>query len=207
MVERYSISSLPELPQSSSIAHIEDRRRGGPYVMLGYCISGLTHLIMEQEHTLGGAQMERTLVILKPDAVQRGLIGPILSRLEQRGLKFAGMKLMRIDDALARKHYAVHANKPFFTGLVEYITSGPVVVVAIVGENVIQMVRTTVGATNPANAAPGTIRGDYAVSIGRNLIHASDSPETGEQEVQTFFTDDELIEEFERSVDRWIFEA
>ncbi len=150
--------------------------------------------------------MERTLVILKPDAVQRGLIGTILSRLEQRGLKIAGMKLMRINNTLAHKHYAVHEGKPFFSGLVEYITSGPVVVLAIVGENVVQMVRTTMGATNPANAAPGTIRGDYAVSIGRNLMHASDSPETGEQEVQLFFTDDELIEGFERSVDRWIFE-
>ncbi len=150
--------------------------------------------------------MERTLVILKPDALQRGLIGSILTRLEQRGLKIAGMKLMRINDTLARKHYAVHEGKPFFSGLVEYITSGPVVVLAIVGESVVQIVRTTVGATNPANAAPGTIRGDYAVSIGRNLIHASDSPENGEQEVRNFFVDDELLEAFERSIDRWIFE-
>jgi nucleoside-diphosphate kinase len=159
-----------------------------------------------EKSAIGRMQMERTLVILKPDAVQRGLIGTLLSRLEQRGLKIAGMKLMRINGALARKHYAIHEGKPFFTGLVEYITSGPVVVLAIVGENVIQIVRTTVGVTNPANAAPGTIRGDYAVSIGRNLIHASDTPENGEQEVQNFFTDDELIVGFERSVDRWIFE-
>jgi nucleoside-diphosphate kinase len=150
--------------------------------------------------------MERTLVILKPDAVQRSLVGPILSRLEQRGLRFIGMKLLRIDDALARKHYAVHEGKPFFEGLVEYITSGPVVIIAIEGDNVIQMVRNTVGKTNPADAAPGTIRGDYAVSIGRNLIHASDSPENGEQEVRNFFADDELLTNFERSTDRWIFE-
>ncbi len=150
--------------------------------------------------------MERSLVILKPDAVQRGLIGPILSRLEQKGLKIVGMKLMQIDAALARKHYAVHEGKPFFAGLVDYITSGPVVVLAIAGDDVIQTIRTLIGATNPLNAAPGTIRGDYAVSIGRNLIHASDSPENGEQEVQNFFTDDQLLLTFERSTDRWIFE-
>lgn len=150
--------------------------------------------------------MERTLIILKPDAVQRGLIGQIVTRLEQRGLKIVGMKLMHVDESLARKHYAVHEGKPFFEGLVQYIISGPVVVLAIAGEGVIQMVRNTVGATNPANAAPGTIRGDLAVSIGRNLIHASDSPENGELEVSNFFADDELLASFNRDTDRWIFE-
>ena len=150
--------------------------------------------------------MERTLIILKPDAVQRGLIGQIVTRLEQRGLKIVGMKLMHVDESLARKHYAVHEGKPFFEGLVQYIISGPVVVLAIAGEGVIQMVRNTVGATNPANAAPGTIRGDLAVSIGRNLIHASDSPENGELEVSNFFTDDEVLASFNRDTDRWIFE-
>jgi nucleoside-diphosphate kinase len=149
--------------------------------------------------------MERSLIILKPDAVQRGLIGPILTRLEQRGLKLAGLKLMRIDDALARRHYAVHEGKPFFNGLVEYITSGPVVVAVVTGKNVIGTVRNTVGATNPSQAAPGTIRGDFAVEIGRNLIHASDSPENGENEVKLFFKDGELVE-LERSADRWIYE-
>jgi nucleoside-diphosphate kinase len=149
--------------------------------------------------------MERSLIILKPDAVQRGLIGPILTRLEQRGLKLAGLKLMRIDEALARRHYAVHEGKPFFGGLVEYITSGPVVVAVVTGKNVIGMVRNTVGATNPAQAAPGTIRGDFAVEIGRNLIHASDSPENGEQEVALFFQDSELVD-MGRSTDRWIYE-
>lgn len=148
---------------------------------------------------------ERSLVILKPDAVQRGLIGPILARLEQRGLLLAGLKLMQIDDTLARKHYGVHEGKPFFTGLVEYITSGPVIVAAFEGKDVIQIVRNTVGATNPVNAAPGTIRGDFAVEIGRNLIHASDSPENGEQEVKLFFKDGELIS-YERSNDRWVRE-
>ena len=149
--------------------------------------------------------MERSLIILKPDAVQRGLIGPILTRLEQRGLKLAGLKLMRIDDALARRHYGVHEGKPFFAGLVEYITSGPVLVAVVTGKNVIATVRNTVGATNPSQAAPGTIRGDYAVEIGRNLIHASDSPENGEKEVALFFNLSELVE-LERSTDRWIYE-
>jgi nucleoside-diphosphate kinase len=149
--------------------------------------------------------MERSLIILKPDAVQRGLIGPILTRLEQRGLKLAGLKLMRIDEGLARRHYAVHEGKPFFAGLVEYIVSGPVVVVVVTGKNVISMVRNTVGATNPAQAAPGTIRGDFGVEIGRNLIHASDSPENGEKEIALFFQDRELVS-LERSIDRWIYE-
>jgi nucleoside-diphosphate kinase len=151
--------------------------------------------------------MERSLVILKPDAVQRGLVGAILGRLEQRGLKIIGMKLTQLDEELARRHYAVHEGKPFFAGLVEYITSGPVVVLVIAGENVIQMIRNTVGATNPLNAAPGTIRGDYAVTIGRNLIHASDSPENGEIEIRNFFAEDELLKDFTRATDPWIFES
>ena len=149
--------------------------------------------------------MERSLIILKPDAVQRGLIGPILTRIEQRGLKLAGLKLMRIDEALARRHYAIHEGKPFYKGLVEYIVSGPVVVLAVTGNNVIGTVRNTVGATNPAQAAPGTIRGDFGVEIGRNLIHASDSPENGEKEIALFFQDQELVD-LERSIDRWIYE-
>jgi nucleoside-diphosphate kinase len=149
--------------------------------------------------------MERSLIILKPDAVQRGLVGPILTRLEQRGLKLAGLKLMRIDEQLARRHYAVHEGKPFFNGLVEYIISGPVVVAVVTGKNVIGIVRSTVGATNPAQAVPGTIRGDFAVEIGRNLIHASDSPENGEKEVALFFDERELVA-LDRSTDAWIYE-
>lgn len=151
--------------------------------------------------------MERSLVILKPDAVQRGLVGPILGRLEQRGLKIVGLKLIQITAEVARRHYAEHEGKKFFAGLVEYITSGPVVVLVIAGESVIQMIRNTVGATNPLNAAPGTIRGDYAVTIGRNLIHASDSPESGENELKNFFKEDELLQDFARATDPWIFEA
>lgn len=152
--------------------------------------------------------MERSLIILKPDAVQRGLVGPILTRLEQRGLKLSGLKLMQIDESLARQHYQVHEGKPFFPSLVKYIISGPVVVVVVVGANVIQVVRNTVGATNPSQAAPGTIRGDFALEIGRNLIHASDSPENGEQEVSLFFQPEELMDDtWSRSMDSWIYEA
>ena len=149
--------------------------------------------------------MERTLIIIKPDAVQRGLIGPIITRLEQRGLKIVAMKMMQIDQALARRHYAIHEGKPFFEPLVAYITSNPVVVMVIEGNNVVQIVRQTVGATDPAKAAPGTIRADFGVTIGRNLIHASDSPETGEQEVALFFQEEELLS-WRRDGERWIVE-
>ncbi len=150
--------------------------------------------------------MERSLVILKPDAVQRGLVGPIVGRLEARGLKIVGMKLMQIDDALARRHYAVHEGKGFFAGLIEYIVSGPVLVLVVTGDNAIQLIRNMVGATNPLNAAPGTIRGDFAVSVGRNLIHASDSPENGEYEIGNFFQESELVSSFVRANDPWIYE-
>src|SRR3954454_13047326 len=148
---------------------------------------------------------ERTLVIVKPDGVQRGLIGPILSRLEGRGLKLVGMKLIQVPESLAQRHYAEHDGKPFYAGLIEYITSGPVIVVALEGKDSVAVVRSTVGATNPANAAPGTIRGDFAVEIGRNLIHASDKPETGEKEITLFFTDQQLVA-LDRSIDPWIYE-
>ncbi len=149
--------------------------------------------------------MERSLIILKPDAVQRGLVSTILGRLEQRGLRFAGLKMMHVTEELARKHYGEHEGKPFFAGLIEYITSGPVVVIVVTGKNVIETVRTMVGATNPVKAAPGTIRGDFGLEIGRNLIHASDSPESGERETSIFFASNELVT-MERSVDRWIYE-
>jgi len=149
--------------------------------------------------------VERLLIILKPDAVQRGLVSTILGRLEQRGLRLIGLKLMQVDEALARKHYAEHEGKPFFNSLIEYITSGPVVVAVVRGKNVIETVRTMVGATNPVKAAPGTIRGDFGLEIGRNLIHASDSPESGEREAGIFFASNELVA-MERSVDRWIYE-
>lgn len=149
--------------------------------------------------------MERSLIILKPDAVQRSLIGPIIGRLEARGLKFIGLKLMQVSPELAHQHYGVHEGKPFFEGLVSYITSGPVLVGALEGNDVIAIVRSTVGATNPVQAAPGTIRGDYGINIGRNLIHASDSPENGMQEVNLFFKDGELTT-YERALDQWVTE-
>jgi nucleoside-diphosphate kinase len=149
--------------------------------------------------------MEQSLIILKPDAVQRGLIGPILTRLEQRGLKFSGLKLIQISDDLARQHYGEHEGKPFFQSLLDYITAAPVVVVAVRGKDVVTIIRNTVGATKPAQAAPGTIRGDFGLEIGRNLIHASDSPESGEKEVALFFKPEELIS-WERSTDQWIHE-
>jgi nucleoside-diphosphate kinase len=151
--------------------------------------------------------MERALIILKPDAVQRGLVGPILTRLEQRGLKFQGLKMMQVTEELARKHYAEHEGKGFFGGLVSYITSAPVIVAVVVGKaGTIELVRAMVGATNPAKAAPGTIRGDFGLEIGRNLIHASDSPESGERETAIFFKPEELTLEWGRAADPWIYE-
>jgi len=148
---------------------------------------------------------ERTLVIVKPDGVQRALVGPILTRLEARGLKLVGMKLLKVPDSLARQHYAIHEGKPFYPGLISYITSGPVVTAVFEGADAVAVVRSTVGATNPVQAAPGTIRGDYALEIGRNLIHASDSPENGQAEVSLWFKDSELVS-WPRDVDRWVFE-
>ena len=150
--------------------------------------------------------MQKTLVLLKPDAVQRGLVGELVSRLERKGLKLVGMKLVRMDDALARQHYAEHVDKPFFKGLAEFITSGPLVAMAIEGEDAIGMVRTLMGETNPANAAPGTVRGDYAVSIGLNLVHGSDSPESAQRELALFFKEDEILE-YDRATDPWITES
>ena len=149
--------------------------------------------------------MERTLVIVKPDAVQRGLIGEITTRLERRGLKIVGMKMMRIDDALAHRHYGVHEGKPFFKGLVSYITSAPVVVMVLEGSRAIEVVRKTMGATNPADAEPGTIRADYSLEIGRNLVHGSDGPETAVHEIGLFFGENELVA-WDRDSDRWVFE-
>lgn len=149
--------------------------------------------------------MERTLVIIKPDGVQRGLIGPIIDRLERRGLRFAALKLMQITPELAGRHYAVHEGKPFFEGLIEFITSGPVVVAVIEGRNAINIVRKTMGATNPAQADPGTIRADFGLEIGRNLVHGSDGPDTAAYEIPLFFAEDEILS-YERVVDGWINE-
>jgi nucleoside-diphosphate kinase len=149
--------------------------------------------------------MERTLVIVKPDGVQRGLTGEIISRLERRGLKIVGLKMMQISRELAARHYGVHVGKPFYDGLVNYITSSPVVVMAVEGERAIELVRQTMGKTNPLEAAPGTIRADLAVEIGRNLVHGSDGPQTAEFELGLFFRPEELVS-WECSAERWISE-
>lgn len=150
--------------------------------------------------------MERTLIIVKPDAVQRGLTGEIIKRFEARGLKIIGMKLMQIDRELAERHYDTHRERPFFSGLVEYITAAPVVVMALEGTEAIAAARATIGATKPTEAAPGSIRGDFGLEIGRNLVHGSDSVENGEIEVGNFFSEAELCGGWPREVDRWVFE-
>jgi len=149
--------------------------------------------------------MEHTLIIIKPDAVQRGLIGRIVTRFERRGLRIAAMKLMHIDEALAQRHYAIHEGKPFYEPLIAYITSSPVVVMVLEGNNAIEIVRRTMGATNPAEAAPGTIRADFGLEIGRNLVHGSDGPDTAAFEVPLFFDDEEILS-YDRDTDPWIFE-
>lgn len=149
--------------------------------------------------------MEKTLVLIKPDGVQRGLIGEIVTRLERRGLKLSGMKFMQMTRELASVHYEAHVGKPFYDGLVGYITSGPIVAMVWEGKDAIQVVRTTMGATNAATAAPGTIRGDFAVEIGRNLVHGSDGSESAAREVALFFNEDELVA-WSRETDRWIRE-
>ncbi|HLZ23749.1 MAG TPA: nucleoside-diphosphate kinase [Ktedonobacterales bacterium] len=148
--------------------------------------------------------MERTLIIVKPDGVQRGLIGQILTRFETRGFKLAGLKLMRITRELAERHYAEHQGKSFYESLVAFITSSPVVVGVVEGPNAIAMVRTMMGATNPANAAPGTIRGDFAISLSYNIIHGSDGTEAAQREVSLFFSPEELVE-LNRPNDTWVF--
>jgi nucleoside-diphosphate kinase len=150
-------------------------------------------------------QRERTLVLVKPDAMQRGLAGEIIGRLDRRGLRIVGMKLIHISRPLAEKHYAEHKGKSFYEGLVEYITSCPVIAAVFEGTGAVPVVRATIGSTDPAAAAPGTIRADFGIERGRNLVHASDSPESAAREVRLFFKPSELVE-WGRDVDRWIFE-
>ena len=147
--------------------------------------------------------VERTLVLVKPDGVQRQLVGRILARYEERGLKIVGLKLVHVDRELAERHYAVHKGKPFFEGLVAFITSGPLVALALEAPNAIGLVRTMNGATKPGEAAPGTIRGDLAVEMSQNLVHASDGPESAATELAIWFTPGELLG-FDREIDRWV---
>ncbi|MCA9883511.1 MAG: nucleoside-diphosphate kinase [Anaerolineae bacterium] len=149
--------------------------------------------------------MERTLIIVKPDAVQRGLTGEVIKRFEQRGLKIVAMKFIHMTEELAKKHYAVHEGKPFFNSLVSYITSAPVVVLALEGTDAIAAARKTIGATKPVEAEAGSIRGDFGLEIGRNLVHGSDSPENGLLEISNFFTAEEIYS-WDRVTDAWIHE-
>ncbi len=137
--------------------------------------------------------MERSLVFIKPDAMQRRLAGAIINRLEQRGLKLVAIKMLHLDKALARRHYAVHADKPFFDDVVDYVSSAPIIAIVFDGESAVEVVRETMGATDPAKAEPGTIRGDFGMDIEHNAVHGSDSVETAEEEIKLFFSQDEIF--------------
>lgn len=150
--------------------------------------------------------MERTFVAIKPDGVQRGLIGEVIRRLERRGLKLAAIRLMQVDEELAGRHYAEHVNRPFFPSLVSFITSGPIVAMIWEANNAVALARQTMGATNPGEAAPGTIRGDLGSDIGRNIVHGSDSLESAAREIGLFFSDGAALD-YVRSTDEWITES
>jgi len=150
--------------------------------------------------------VERTFVAIKPDGVERGLIGKIIDRFESRGLKLVGMKLMKLSNEKAQEHYGEHKGKPFFDGLVSFITSGPIVAMVWEGKGAIALARNTIGATNPNASAPGSIRGDFAVEIGRNVVHGSDGPDSAKREIGIFFSDAELCAEWPRSIDKWVSE-
>ncbi len=147
--------------------------------------------------------MERTLIIVKPEGVQRGLIGEVIARFERKGLKVVGLKLMQIPREMAEKHYAEHVGKPFYEGLVAHITSSPVVVGVLEGPDAVSVARTMMGVTNPRQAAPGTIRGDYGLDIGFNIIHGSDGQEAAQREISIFFAPAELVS-YDRAADRWV---
>ncbi|MEW5939631.1 MAG: nucleoside-diphosphate kinase [Chloroflexota bacterium] len=150
--------------------------------------------------------MERSLVLVKPDGVQRALIGEVISRLERRGLRLVAAKFMAVSKELAETHYAIHKGKPFYDGLISYITSAPVMAMTWEGPNAVAAIRQTMGATRPTEAAPGSLRHDFALEVGRNLTHASDTVENGEKEVALWFKQEELVD-WKREVDRWVFEG
>lgn len=150
--------------------------------------------------------MERSLVLVKPDGVQRGLVGEVISRLERRGLRLVAAKFLQVTNTLAEEHYAEHKGKPFYNGLISYITSSPVMAMVWEGPNAVAAIRQTMGSTKPTEAAPGSLRHDFALQVGRNLTHASDKPETGEREVALWFIKNELVD-WPREIDRWVFEG
>jgi len=149
--------------------------------------------------------LERTLILIKPDGVQRSLSGEILSRLEKSGLKITGLKLLHVDENLAKEHYAEHVDKPFFGDLVSYICSAPIIALALSGPNAVEKSRSLIGTTNPLESPPGTIRGDYGLEISRNLIHGSASVDDANREVSIFFDKSEIID-YEKSTDGWVLE-
>ena len=149
---------------------------------------------------------ERTFVAIKPDGVERGLVGDIIHRFERRGLKLVGMKLMKVPTAMAEEHYGEHKGKGFYPGLVGFITSGPIVAMVLEGKNAVSLARQVIGATNPSESAPGTIRGDLAIDIGRNVVHGSDSPTSAKREIGIFFKEEELVNDWSRTVQKWITE-
>jgi nucleoside-diphosphate kinase len=148
--------------------------------------------------------MERSLVLIKPDAIQRGLAGEIISRLERKGLKIVAMKMLHMDKTLAQRHYAIHKGKAFFDDLVNFITSSPVIAIVFQGENAVKIIRQMMGETDPAKAHSGTIRGDFGIDIGHNLVHGSDSLENASKEIDLFFLAEEIFD-YERELDTWIY--
>jgi len=150
--------------------------------------------------------MEQSLILIKPDAIQRGLAGTIIARLEQRGLKLVAMKMLHMDRALAERHYAIHIGKPFFEGLINYITSSPIIAIVVEGNRAVGIVRKTMGETDPAKAETGSIRGDFGLDIGRNLVHGSDSVENAEKEISLFFSPNEIFG-YRKEIDSWITES
>ena len=147
--------------------------------------------------------MERSLVLIKPDAMQRGLAGTIIERLERRGLRIVAMKMLQMDKALAQRHYAIHQNKPFFNDLIKFITFSPIIAIVFEGKNSVEIIRQTMGETNSAKALPGTIRGDLGIDLQYNLVHGSDSVENAVKEISTFFSADEILN-YSRDIDRWV---
>jgi nucleoside-diphosphate kinase len=147
--------------------------------------------------------MERSLVLIKPDGIQRGLAGEIISRLERKGLKIVAVKMLHMDKALAQRHYTVHKGKAFFDGLVNFITSSPIIAIIFQGKNAVEIIRQAMGETDPAKAKPGTIRGDFGIDIGHNLIHGSDSVGNASKEINLFFSEKEILD-YDRGIDKWI---
>ncbi len=148
---------------------------------------------------------ERTLILVKPDAMQRGLAGEVLARFERRGLKLVALRMTQMDRTLAAKHYAEHIGKPFYKALTGFITSGPIIAALFEGENAVELARQTIGATDPKKAAPGSIRGDLGIDLGRNVVHGSDSPESAAREAALFFDEKDIVD-WQRSVEGWIVE-